>query len=109
MKYLPAVPVMSAKSSVRNTANITSYSKWKITIKMSVHDNTLSSRYVMYGNIYCNLVPRVLSYPMYGNTSSRYTMYMDIPILNPLTADQKEVKTPSSAFLVLRVLIRGKE
>ena len=37
MKYSPEVQVMSAKSSVNNTANITSYSTLKNTIKMSVH------------------------------------------------------------------------
>ena len=39
MKYLPDVQVMSAKSSVRNTANITSCTQYvENTIKMSVHD-----------------------------------------------------------------------
>ena len=47
MKHLPAIQVMSAKSSVKNRANMTSYSTSKDTIKISVHnsvrDNTQHS------------------------------------------------------------------
>ena len=39
MKHLPAIQVMSAKSSVKNRANITSYSTSKDTIKISAHDS----------------------------------------------------------------------
>ena len=57
------------------------------------------------------------SFPGFSPTRCLVTPHQDIqctwihaiPILNPLTADQKGVKTPSSDFLVLRVLIRGKE
>ena len=39
MKYLPAVQVMSAKSSVKNTGNITSHRTRKNKIKLYVHDS----------------------------------------------------------------------
>ena len=51
---------MSAKSSVKNTANITSCTQYvENTIKTSVHDqftttpNSLFGRYLMYGDMYC--------------------------------------------------------